>query len=476
MLSRFASTGRTLRAPARLLSSQAPMPPLRVAVTGAAGAIGYALVMRIASGEMLGKDQPVILQLLEVEGEGMKKLKGVKMELDDSAFPLLSGVTMSSNPNEAFGDADYALLVGARPRGPGMERKDLLTANAKIFQTQGKALNDVARKSCLTLVVGNPANTNALVAAHNAPNINAEQFMAMTKLDQSRAEGMLAEKLGCGISDVDRMIIWGNHSSTQYPDISHASVKGKWAKSAIDQKWYEKEFVPRVQKRGAEIIDARGASSAASAAAAAIDHMNALHCGSGNKWQSSGVLSYGEYGVEKGIYYSMPTICDGDQSYRKVMGLPIDPYSAEKMNITEKELLEERDGVKDLLNKPYDKIVQPLRVRERFRGQSTSSEEKEMQNLAKTQFEVDEKIRRRLIENTSAAKSQSELSIINSVLSEEGLPGFTKDMFELMKGSSLDRKKAMKMYADERVKSVQNAKQKEIIRKFVIEKQQVLEM
>jgi len=452
------------------------MPPLRVAVTGAAGAIGYALVMRIASGEMLGKDQPVILQLLEVEGEGMKKLKGVKMELDDSAFPLLSGVTMSSKPNEAFGDADYALLVGARPRGPGMERKDLLTANAKIFQTQGKALNDVARKSCYTLVVGNPANTNALVAAHNAPDINAEQFMAMTKLDQSRAEGMLAEKYGCGVDDIDRMIIWGNHSSTQYPDISHASIKGKWAKSVVDQMWYEKEFVPRVQKRGAEIIEARGASSAASAASAAIDHMHALHCGAGEKWQSSGVLSYGEYGVEKGIYYSMPTICIGDQSYRKVMGLPIDQYSAKKMNVTEKELLEERDGVKDLLGKPYDKIVQPLRVRERFRGEGISPEEEQMQKLAKTQFDVDEKIRRRLIENTSAAQPQSELNVINSILSEEGLPTFTKEILELLKGSSTDRKKGLEKYAEERAKMAENAKQKEIIRKFVIEKQQVLEL
>mmetsp|Transcript_30268 Transcript_30268/g.116108 ORF Transcript_30268/g.116108 Transcript_30268/m.116108 type:complete len:427 (-) Transcript_30268:178-1458(-) len=401
---------------------------------------------------MLGKDQSVILQMLEVPGEGMKKLQGVKMELDDSAFPLLAGTTMSSDPHEAFGDADYALLVGARPRGPGMERKDLLTANAKIFQLQGSALNEVARRSCKTLVVGNPANTNALVAAHNAPDMNPENFMAMTKLDQSRAEGMLAEKYGCSVDEINRMIIWGNHSSTQYPDISHASIKGKWAKSVVDMKWYEGEFVPKVQKRGAEIIDARGASSAASAASAAVDHLNCLHVGSGDKWQSMGVVSHGEYGITPGLYYSVPTICTGDQTYRKIMGIPIDPYSAKKMNTTEKELLEERDGVKSLLGGSFEKIVKPYNVREKLRA---SMSEDELKTLVETEakFTFDETVRVRMLENVKSAAPKPELTIVNEVLKEAGQPPYTKEIFDLMKGNPMQRKKATEMYTEVKIKT-----------------------
>lgn len=300
---------------------------------------------------MLGKDQLVELQLIETE-PGMKPLQGVMMELEDGAYPLLSKVTATTDLNEGFGDCNYAMLVGAKPRGPGMERKDLLSANAQIFADQGKALNDSAAINAKVLVIGNPANTNALVASANAPDMWPEQFIAMTRLDQSRAQALLAEKADVPVKDVDRVIIWGNHSATQYPDLSHARVKGKSALRAIDDdSWVRKEFIPRVQKRGAEVIDARGASSAASAASAGIDTIRDLHLGSTEQWQSNGIVSDGTYGIRNGLWYSVPTVCAGDSHYRRVLNLPIDEFSAEKMNVTEKELLEERDGVRHLLPK-----------------------------------------------------------------------------------------------------------------------------
>lgn len=306
---------------------------------------------------MLGKDQPVELNLIETDA-GMAPLKGVMMELEDGAFPLLSKATATTDLREGFGDANYALLVGASPRGPGMERSDLMKANAAIFAEQGKALNDSAAVNAKVLVVGNPANTNALVAAHNAPNMWPEQFIAMTRLDQSRAKSLLAEKAGVPVKQVDRVIIWGNHSSTQYPDLSHARIDGKWAKSVIsDDKWIRDEFIPRVQKRGAEVIDARGASSAASAASAAINTIRDLHLGSEEQWISNGIPSDGNYGIESGIWYSVPTVCEGDSHYRRVRRLPIDEFSAEMMAKTEAELLEERDAVRHLLPSGTHKSV-----------------------------------------------------------------------------------------------------------------------
>lgn len=321
----------------------------KISVTGAAGAIGYALLMRIASGQMLGADQAVELQLLETE-QGMKPLNGVVMEIMDGAFPLVRGVTQTSDVNVGFGDADLAILVGARPRGPGMERADLMNANAAIFAEQGKAINDNAKKDIRVLVVGNPANTNALVAAANAPDINPGNFMAMTRLDQNRAMAQLALKTNSQVMDVERVVIWGNHSSTQYPDLSHALVRGKPALGMVDANWIQNEFTPRVQKRGAEIIEARGASSAASAASAAIDHMHDLFVGSGDKWQSLGVPSDGSYGIDKGIWYSVPCRCPGGGDYERILdvGAP-DEYSAAMMDMTRKELLEERDAVRHLL-------------------------------------------------------------------------------------------------------------------------------
>lgn len=298
---------------------------------------------------MLGKDQLVELNLIETEA-GMAPLRGVMMELEDGAFPLLSKVTATTDLNEGFGDVSYAMLVGASPRGPGMERSDLMTANAKIFAEQGKALNDSAAINAKVLVVGNPANTNALVASENAPDMWEEQFIAMTRLDQSRAQALLAEKAGVPVKDVDRVIIWGNHSATQYPDLSHARIGGKWAKSIVtDEKWIKEDFIPRVQKRGAEVIGARGASSAASAASAALDTVRDLHLGSGDAWQSNGVVSDGSYGIHSGIWYSVPTVCQGDSHYRRVQRLPIDEFSAKMMSATEKELLQERDAVRHLL-------------------------------------------------------------------------------------------------------------------------------
>lgn len=301
------------------------------------------------SGEMLGKDQLIDLSLIETE-PGMSPLRGVMMELEDGAFPLLSKVTATTDLHEGFGDANYAMLVGATPRGPGMERSDLMAANAKIFAGQGKALNETAATNAKVLVVGNPANTNALVASENAPDMWPEQFIAMTRLDQSRAQALLAEKAGVPVKDVDRVIIWGNHSATQYPDLSHARIDGKWAKSIIkDEKWITDEFIPRVQKRGAEIIGARGQSSAASAASAALDTIRDLHLGSTDEWQSNAIISDGSYGIASNIWYSVPTVCRGDSHYRRVMRLPIDTFSAKMMNATEKELIQERDSVRHLL-------------------------------------------------------------------------------------------------------------------------------
>ena len=322
--------------------------PVRVTITGAAGNIGYALAFRIAAGDMLGPDQPVILQLLEIT-PALGALQGVVMELNDCAFPLLAGVVATDDASVAFKDTDYALLVGARPRGPGMERKDLLTANGAIFGPQGKALNDHASRDVKVLVVGNPANTNALIAQAAAPDLNPRNFTAMTRLDHNRALSQLAEKTGTHTTDVAKMIIWGNHSSTQYPDISHAIVKGKAAKGLVDDTWYKDTFIPVVQQRGAAIIKARGASSAASAASAAIDHMRTWALGSqGDDWVSMAVPADGSYGIAPGIIYSYPCRCkNGD--YEIVQGLEVDAFSREKMDATAAELREERAAIEHLL-------------------------------------------------------------------------------------------------------------------------------
>lgn len=322
--------------------------PVRVAVTGAAGQISYSLLFRIAAGDMLGKDQPVILQMLEIT-PALEALNGVAMELEDCAFPLLQGMISTDDPNVAFKDADYALLVGARPRGPGMERKDLLEANAAIFSVQGKAINDHASRGIKVLVVGNPANTNALIAQRNAPDINPRQFTAMTRLDHNRAMSQLAVKLNLSINDVRNMTIWGNHSSTQYPDIFHAKAGGNAAIEQVEQSWYENDFIPTVQQRGAAIIKARGASSAASAANAAIFHVRDWALGTpDNDWVSMGVYSDGSYGIEEGLIYSFPCVCkNGD--WEIVNGLDINEFSRAKMQATEQELREERDAVKSLL-------------------------------------------------------------------------------------------------------------------------------
>ena len=323
-------------------------PAVKVTVTGAAGQISYGLLFRIASGAMLGEDQPVILQLLEIT-PAMDALKGVAMELDDCAFPLLESIVCTDDANVAFKDSDYALLVGARPRGPGMERKDLLEANAAIFSAQGKAINAVASRDIKVLVVGNPANTNALIAQRNAPDIDPRNFTAMTRLDHNRAMTQLAQKTGNAVTAVTHMTIWGNHSATQYPDLFHAKVNGESATDFIDQAWYKETFIPEVQQRGAAIIAARGASSAASAANAAIDHMRTWALGSAaNDWVSMGIYSDGSYGIAEGLIYSFPVTCsNGDWSI--VQGLEIDAFSQEKMDATEKELTEERDAVQHLL-------------------------------------------------------------------------------------------------------------------------------
>ena len=320
--------------------------PVRVTITGAAGQIGYALLFRVASGAMLGNDQPVILQLLEIT-PALGAVKGVVMELDDCAFPLLQEVIYTDDANVAFKDADYALLVGSRPRGPGMERKDLLEANAAIFSAQGKALNDNASPNVKVLVVGNPANTNALIAQRNAPDLNPRNFTAMTRLDHNRAMAQLAAKAGKHVSDVEGLCIWGNHSATQYPDIHRASVAGEEAMSLVDMDWYTGDFIPTVQQRGAAIIEARGASSAASAANAAIDHMRDWALGS-DAVLSMGVYSDGSYGVAEGLIYSFPVTCSGGD-WSIVQGVEINAFSQEKMDATETELTEERDAVAHLL-------------------------------------------------------------------------------------------------------------------------------
>ena len=321
--------------------------PVRVAVTGAAGQISYSLLFRIASGQMLGDDQPVILQLLEIP-PAMEAVRGVVMELDDCAFPLIADIIATDDPDVAFKDVSYALLVGSRPRGPGMERKDLLEANGAIFSVQGKSLNDHAAKDVKVLVVGNPANTNCLIAQRNAPDLDASQFTAMTRLDHNRALTQLAQKTGKHVTKVSGMTIWGNHSATQYPDIFHADVAGTAASDLVDQDWVDSDFIPNVQQRGAAIIDARGLSSAASAANAAIEHMRDWVAGTGDAWVSMAVYSDGSYGVEEGLIYSFPCRCAGGE-WSIVTGLEISEYSQSKMSATEAELAEERDAVKDLL-------------------------------------------------------------------------------------------------------------------------------
>ena len=320
--------------------------PVRVTITGAAGQIGYALLFRVASGAMLGNDQPVILQLLEIT-PALGAVKGVVMELDDCAFPLVQDIVYTDDANVAFKNADYALLVGSRPRGPGMERKDLLEANAAIFSAQGKALNDNASKNVKVLVVGNPANTNSLIAQRNAPDLDPRNFTAMTRLDHNRAMAQLSQKSGKHVSDVKGLCIWGNHSATQYPDIHRATVAGADAMSLVDMDWYTGDFIPQVQQRGAAIIEARGASSAASAANAAVDHMRDWALGS-DAILSMGVYSDGSYGVAEGLIYSFPVRCKGGD-WEIVQGIEISDFSQGKMDATEQELTEERDAVAHLL-------------------------------------------------------------------------------------------------------------------------------
>jgi len=325
--------------------------PIRVAVTGAAGQIGYALLFRIASGEMLGKDQPVILQMLEIPDEkAQKALKGVMMELDDCAFPLLQGMIPASDPMVAFKDVGVTLLVGARPRGPGMERKDLLEANGKIFGPQGQALDKVADRNVKVLVVGNPANTNCLIAMKNAPSLKPAQFTAMMRLDHNRATSQVAQKIGKLVDSVKKITIWGNHSATQYPDVFQAEVEGKKVWPQInDQAWLESTFIPSVQKRGAAIIEARGLSSAASAANAAIDHVRDwVHGTRDGDWVSMGIPSDGSYGIAEGVLYGYPVTCKGGK-YEIVKGIEVSDFSRKRMDATLKELHEERDGVKHLL-------------------------------------------------------------------------------------------------------------------------------
>jgi len=325
--------------------------PMRVAVTGAAGQIGYSLLFRIANGDLLGKDQPVILQLLEIPDEkAQKALAGVMMELEDCAFPLLAGMSAHSDPMTAFKDIDIALLVGARPRGPGMERKDLLSANAQIFTAQGKALNAVAKKTVKVLVVGNPANTNAYIAMKSAPDIPAKNFTAMLRLDHNRALSQLANKLAKPVANIEKLVVWGNHSPTMYPDYRFATIDGKSVKDSInDPVWNKDIFIPTVGKRGAAIIDARGLSSAASAANAAIDHMHDWVLGTNGKWVTMGIPSKGEYGIPAEVIYGFPVVCENGE-YKMIEGLEIDEFSRERMTHTLNELLEEQAGVKHLLS------------------------------------------------------------------------------------------------------------------------------
>jgi malate dehydrogenase len=322
--------------------------PVTITITGAAGNIGYALAFRVASGQMLGPDQPVNLNLLEIPAAGAA-VNGVVMELNDCAFATLNKVTATSEAAVAFKDCHFAMLVGARPRGPGMERKDLLLENAKIFSAQGKALDSVASRDVRVLVVGNPANTNALIAQRNAPSLPANRFTAMTRLDHNRGRAQLQEKTGSALSEVKKVIIWGNHSATQYPDLHHATVGGKPALSLVDQTWFKDAFIPTVQQRGAAIIKARGTSSAASAAAAALDHVHDWMLGTpAGDWVSMAVPSDGSYGIAEGVIYSYPVTCKNGE-YSIVQGLQVNDFSRERMQLTLRELLEERDGVKDLI-------------------------------------------------------------------------------------------------------------------------------
>ena len=325
--------------------------PLRVAVTGAAGQIGYSLLFRIANGDMLGKDQPVVLQLLEIADEkAQKALKGVMMEIDDCAFPLLAGMTAHNDPMTAFKDADFALLVGARPRGPGMERKDLLEANAQIFTVQGKALDAVAARTVKVLVVGNPANTNAYIAMKSAPSLPSKNFTAMLRLDHNRALSQIAAKVGKPVASIEQLCVWGNHSPTMYADYRFATIDGQSVKDTIgDDAWNRDTFLPTVGKRGGAIIEARGLSSAASAANAAIDHMHDWHLGTGGKWTTMGIPSDGSYGIPKETMFGFPVTVENGE-YAIVQGLAIDQFSQERINLTLKELTEERDGVAHLLS------------------------------------------------------------------------------------------------------------------------------
>ncbi|MFA6314155.1 MAG: malate dehydrogenase [Sterolibacterium sp.] len=322
--------------------------PVRVTVTGAAGQIGYSLLFRIASGEMLGKDQPVILQLLEIT-PSLAALKGVVMELEDCAFPLLAGVVQTDDPKVAFKDSNYALLVGARPRSKGMERKDLLEANGAIFTVQGRAMNEVAARDIKVLVVGNPANTNALIAMNSAPDLPRANFTSMMRLDHNRAISQLATRTGKLVTDIEKMVVWGNHSPTMYPDIRFATIAGKNAVGVVnDQPWYRDTFIPTVGKRGAAIIEARGLSSAASAANAAIDHIRNWALGSNGQWVTMGICSDGSYGIPAGMIYGFPCLC-ANGKYEVIKDLEIDAYSRERMDFTLKELNEERDAIKHLL-------------------------------------------------------------------------------------------------------------------------------
>ena len=322
--------------------------PVRVAITGAAGQISYSIIFRIASGSMLGPDQPVILQLLEIP-PAMGALNGVVMELQDCAFPLVAGVVATDDANKAFKDTDYAILVGARPRGPGMERSDLLTANAQIFSAQGKALSDHANPNVKVLVVGNPANTNALITLKNAPNLNPKNITAMMRLDHNRSLSQIAAKTNSHTTKIEKMVVWGNHSATQYPDISYAAIDGKPVKEMVDDEWNTNEFIPIVQQRGAAIIKARGASSAASAASAAVDHMRDWIMGSNGQWVSMGVYSAGNsYGIDEDLMYALPIICENGK-WQEVSGLEVSDFSRERMKVTEEELKGERAGVADLL-------------------------------------------------------------------------------------------------------------------------------
>jgi malate dehydrogenase len=322
--------------------------PVRVAVTGAAGQIGYALLFRIANGDLLGKDQPVILSLLDLP-VAQKALTGVIMELNDCAFPLLAGCEPSDDPKKAFTDIDYGILVGSRPRGPGMERRELLAANAEIFKVQGKALNEAAKRNVKVLVVGNPANTNAYIAMNSAPDLPKGAFTAMLRLDHNRATSMLAEKAGVAVADIEKVAVWGNHSPTMYADYRFATVKGKKISEIInDETWYKETYLGAVGKRGAAIIDARGLSSAASAANAAIDHMRDWALGTNGKWVSMGLPSDGDYGVPEDVMFGVPVTCAGG-NYERVKGLPVDEFSKSRIDHTLKELLEERDAVAELL-------------------------------------------------------------------------------------------------------------------------------